>query len=145
MIIPAAIHCHAGAVQRALMTHEHANTLGDSSDSPQYPVQYTPRRQEPENAVDIMRALIGHGTCPNVMRWDGKHLLAICRERAKWIDDDELSSRNSTYQLLHGIAAGHQQEVERLEREESNELVEIIKYAVLEHKLCCYCKPFGRN
>jgi hypothetical protein len=121
---PPSIVMQGGRVKRALMTGKHANAPGDSSTIPIYPVQYTARRREPENAVDIMRALlIGHGACPNVIHWDGKHLLAICREQAKWIDGDEPSSRNFMYQLPHGLAGHRKDEVEQLEREESNEMV----------------------
>jgi hypothetical protein len=68
MIIPAAIHCHAGAAKRALMTGKNVNTLGADSNSPQYPVQYIVLRGEPENAVEIMRALGWKSSIRNLSR-----------------------------------------------------------------------------
>lgn len=41
---------------------------------------------------------IKHGAFPNVYRGDGRHLLSICRERDKWIDDDSPSEGNKIYQ-----------------------------------------------
>jgi hypothetical protein len=61
-----------------------------------------------------------------------KHLLAICREQAKWINGDEPSSRHFMHRLPHGLAGHRKDEVEQLEREEQSneELVGIASNAI---------------
>jgi hypothetical protein len=141
VLVAAANNCHAGAVKRALMNGDNVNTLGDSNR--EYSVHMVALRREPDNAVEIMKALIDHGACPNVIRGDGKHLLAICRERAKWIDDTEPSMENTMYRMRYCILGSS--ELERLEREESEQLMEIVTSGIQEHKLCQLCKAKKQN
>jgi hypothetical protein len=80
-IIPSTNNCCVGAVKRAMMIHgEDVNTLGNAGE---YPITLAASRREPNNAVAIFKALRDHGACPNVIRADGQHLLALCRARAK--------------------------------------------------------------
>jgi hypothetical protein len=83
MIIPAASNYHTGTVERALLTGENVNTLRNNC---RYPVQYTAMRREPENAVEIMRALIEHGAGSNIIDVDRKHLVAIYLSRTGQVD-----------------------------------------------------------
>jgi hypothetical protein len=138
MIIPASNNCDAGAVKRALMEGEDPNALGARIN--EHPVHLVALRREPENAVEIMRILIKHGACPNVIRADGKHyLLAIWIERAKWIGDPEPSTLNKFYQIEH---MGN---LEAAERAESQELVELVSKAIQNHQLCHLCKARKHN
>jgi hypothetical protein len=141
VLVPAANNCHASAVKRALMNGDNVNTLGDSNR--EYSVHMVALRREPDNAVEIMKNLIDHGACPNVIRGDGKHLLAICRERAKWIDDAEPSTENTMYRMRYCFRDSS--EIERLERQESEQLVEIVTKGIQEHKLCQICKAKKQN
>jgi hypothetical protein len=141
VLIGAANNCHAGAVKRALMNGDNVNTLGDSIR--EYSVHMVALRREPDNAVEIMKALIDHGACPNVIRGDGKHLLAICRERAKWIDDTEPSMENTMYRMRYCFSGST--ELESLERQESEQLVEIVTAGIQAHKLCQLCKAKKQN
>lgn len=141
-IIAASNNCHLGAVKRALMEGDDVNTLGSSVR--EYPVQMAALRREPENAVEIMKVLIQHGACPNVIRGDGKHLLSICRERAKWIDDTEPSMDNTFFRMQHGLL-GDDTALQGVEREESQELVELVSNAIQQHKLCRLCKARKQN
>lgn len=134
MIVVVSNNCHVGAVKRALMEQgEDVNTLGAIRE---YPVHLAALRREPENAIAIMRILIQHGACPNVMRGDGKHLLSICRERAKWIDDPEPSMANTMFRLRHLLGGALEDE----ERRESEALVDLVSTAIQQHKLCRLCK-----
>lgn len=147
VLIAASNNCHAGAVKRALQNGEDVNTLGDSVR--EYAVQLAALRREPENAVTIMTVLIAHGACPNVIRGDGKHLLAICRARAQWIDDSEPSMENRLFCLQNKIGgmldADAPDPLERVEREESQALVDIVTSAIQQHKLCRLCKARKQN
>jgi hypothetical protein len=141
VLIAAANNCHAGAVKRALMNGDDVNTLGDSIR--EYSVHMVALRREPDNALESMKALIDHGACPNVIRGDGKHLLAICRERAKWIDDTTPSMENTMHRMRYSFSGSN--ELERLERQESEQLVEIVTCGIRNHKLCRLCKAKKQN
>jgi hypothetical protein len=119
-------------VKRALANGDGVNTLGGFNC--EYPVHMVTLRRGPDNAVEVMKALIDHGASPNVIRGDGKHILVICRERAKWFDDAEPSMENTMYRMRYGIHGSS--ELERMERQESEQLVEIVTNGIQEHKLC---------
>jgi len=87
-------------------------------------------------AVEIVRTLLSYGACPNVIRGDGQHLLAICRGRAKWIDNSEPSMANTFFRLKHMFGGG----LDDVERKEREKLVELVTNSIRQHKLCRYCK-----
>jgi hypothetical protein len=153
-------NCCVGDVNRARMIHgEDVNTLGNVGE---YPITLAALRREPNNAVEIFKALLDHGACPNVIRADRPHLLALCRARAKRIDDVEPSMENRMYQMTLTIPGVRRREggqgtaggttgthadgtvkstaVEEVEREESLELVQHVTTCIQQHKLCRYCK-----
>jgi hypothetical protein len=132
MIQTAANNCLAGAVKRALMEGGDVNDLFVS----EYPIHRAALRNEPEAAVEIFGVLLRHGACPNVLRGDGRHLLEICRERAKWIDDREPSTMNKMCRMKFRLEGG----MEEVERTESVKLVELVTDAIKGHKMCRYCK-----
>ncbi len=78
MLMVCANNCHLPAVKRALMEGGDANEK--SQLMKEYPIHVAALRNEPENAIPLVRTLIQHGACPNVTRGDGVHLLAICRQ-----------------------------------------------------------------
>jgi hypothetical protein len=98
--------------------------------------------------LKIFKALLDHGACPNVIRADGQHLLALCRARAKWIDDPEPSVGNQLYQVTISLGASRGRRpgahaaaaIQEMEREESIALVELVTTCIQQHKLCRYCK-----
>lgn len=161
VLMASANNCCLPAVKRAMM--EGADVNGKCPRLLEHPLHVAALRREPENAVAIVRTLIHHGACPNVVRGDGVHLLSICRERAKWIDDDEPSQLNSMFQMTHrmagllgdlskkhGTTAGNDNDIdkddlsmlstEQMERRESAELVQLVTAAISQHKLCNHCK-----
>ncbi len=131
-------NCHATSVKRALM--EGTNVNEKCNKFLETPIMVAALRREPGEAVDIVKTLIMHGACPNVVRGDGSHLLAICRSRAAWINDREPSMVNSMFQLMAMCRGG----VEKAEREESAELVALVASAIRQHKLCKLCKARKR-
>ncbi len=158
VLMACANNCNIKAVKRALMEGGDANEKSQMMQ--EYPIHCAALRNEPENAVDIVRTLIQHGACPNVTRGDGVHLLAICRQRARWIDDQDPSGANSMFRLQHqmkGLMSGMMgvhdgadtddkengnatDSLERVERRESAELVQLVTTAIRQHKLCNCCK-----
>jgi hypothetical protein len=88
MIIPAASNCHTGVVKSAVLTPDgrkcEYTTAGDYNTAP---IRYNiAMRPEPENSVEIMLALIGHGACSKIIDVDGKHLLMIRLSRMGHVD-----------------------------------------------------------
>ena len=65
------------------------------------------------------------------------HLLDICRARAKWIDDPEPSQLNRMYRMPF---LGRQEMLEKMERMESEKLVELVTDAISNHVMCRICK-----
>ncbi len=139
MIHSASNNCLVGAVKRCLMEQGDVNDLFAA----EYPLHRVALRNEPDAAVDIFVVLLRHGACPNVLRGDGRHLLEVCRERAKWIDDSEPSMGNMLFRM------GHLGSTEETERTESEKLVELVTEAIQGHKMCKFCKgrkqATGRN
>ena len=74
----------------------------------------------------------------NVLRGDGRHLLEVCRERARWIDDSEPSMGNFMFRIEHLMGG-----LEETERAESETLVKLVTEAIKGHTMCRFCK--GRN
>ena len=133
----AANNCHTGAVKRALM-EEGGMDMVNSLENNEYPIHRVATRAEPDEAVEIVGLLLKHGACPQVLRCDGKHLLEVCRGRARWIDDKEPSMMNEMFRmpyLIEGQAA-----LEEAEREESEELVKIVTEAIRNHAMCEHCE-----
>jgi hypothetical protein len=124
-------NCLVGAVKRALMEGDDVNDLLVF----EYPIHRAALRNEPDSAADIFGVLLRHGACPNVLRGDGRHLLEVCRDRARWIDDDEPSMENIFFRMSH---LG--EDLEELERAESENLVVLVTDAIKRHKMCRYCK-----
>jgi len=162
VLVQAANDCHLPAVKRAMM-YEGGNVNDKCPRVKEYPIMVAALRNEPDNAVEIVRTLIKHGACPNVVRGDGQHLLAICRGRAKWIDDPEPSHVNRLFQITQNMnmisssilsAIGDSDDdddvdgdddddlngCEREERRESGVLVQLVTAAIRQHKLCKLCK-----
>jgi hypothetical protein len=136
LIVAAVNQCDAGMVKRALMNdnNEDMNMVHNY----EYLIHYAALRREPANAVEIISLLMKHGACPNVYRGDGMHLLGICRQRAKWIDDDTPNMEN----IMHRL--GNFGSVEAAERAESDELVALVTEAIKKHKRCECCKAENR-
>jgi len=162
ILVTVANDCILSAVKRAMM-YEGGNVNEKCPHTKEYPIMVAALRNEPDNAVAIVRTLIQHGACPNVVRYGGQHLLAMCRERAKWIDDTEPSTGNQMFRMettlksaLSGLGDdkdgngdGNEGQdegdilmrgCEREERRESAELVQLVTSAIQQHKLCSLCK-----
>jgi hypothetical protein len=127
-------NCLPAAVKRALVEGA-SDALVNEHFSWQYPIHGAALRNEPEGAVEIFEVLLRHGACPNVMRADGRHLLEVCRDRAKWIDDSEPSMGNVMFRIEHLMDG-----LEETERAESETLVELVTEAIKGHKMCKFCK-----
>lgn len=130
-------NCHTGAVKRALM-EEGGMDMVNSLEKNEYPIHRVATRAEPDEAVDIVGLLLKHGACPQVLRCDGKHLLEVCRGRARWIDDTEPSMMNEMFRMPYLIQG--QEALEDAEREESAELVKIVTEAIRNHTMCEHCE-----
>jgi len=130
-------NCHTGAVKRALM-EEGGMDMVNSLEKNEYPIHRVATRAEPDEAVDIVGLLLKHGACPQVLRCDGKHLLEVCRGRARWIDDAEPSMMNEMFRMPYLIQG--QEALEDAEREESAELVNIVTEAIRNHTMCEHCE-----
>lgn len=141
ILIPACNNCSAATVKRALMNGEDPNKLSVTTHD--LPILMVALRREPENALNAMKALLDYGACPNVVRADDKHLIEICRSRAKWIDDAKPSRENEMFRSFCGLAGDGV--LEKMERNESEELVKLVTEAIREHKLCRHCKARKRN
>jgi hypothetical protein len=126
-------NCLPAAVKRALVEGASDALINDLYVC-EYPIHRAALRNEPEAAVEIFGLLLKHGACPNVLRGDGRHLLEVCRERAKWIDDSEPSMGNMLFRM------GHLGSTEETERTESEKLVELVTEAIQGHKMCKFCK-----
>jgi hypothetical protein len=72
-------NCHIGAVKRALVEGEEVNSLFVA----EYPIHLAALRLQPQAAADVISLLLRHGACPNVLRGDDRHLLELCRMRAR--------------------------------------------------------------
>jgi len=138
MVQCAANNCHVGAMKRALMEENDAMKKVNKLQQNEYPIHRVALRNEPNAAVELVGILIKHGACPNVIRCDNVHLLDICRMRAKWIDDPEPSTGNLLYRMPFQLA-GHEM-LEKVERKESAELVELVADAIKNHVRCKLCK-----
>mmetsp|Transcript_30316 Transcript_30316/g.64207 ORF Transcript_30316/g.64207 Transcript_30316/m.64207 type:complete len:267 (+) Transcript_30316:1-801(+) len=139
MIQCAANNCHLGALKRALMENDgmrNVNKLVQGEG--RYPIHLAALRNEPDAAMDIIRLLLKHGACPNVIRFDGEHLLQVCRGRAQWIDDTEPSMGNVSFRSRCQTEGPEQ--LEELERKESSDLVELVTEAIQMHSKCKFCK-----
>lgn len=137
MIMACSNSCNVKGIKRALMedperAHKLVNVMGQDA----YPIQMAAMRTEPHQAKIIIELLIKHGACPNVIRADQQHMLDICRARAKWIDDPEPSMGNMMFRLPLQMSGA----LEKEERRESDELVEIVKKAIQNHKECKFCR-----
>lgn len=137
MIQCAANNCNLQTLKRALMQERDAMEKINSIYAHEYPIHRAALRNEPNAAVDICKILIKHGACPNVYRGDSVHLLDICRGRAKWIDDQEPSTENSMFRMLCQMKPGM---LEKVERKESADLVELITEAIRNHTRCRLCR-----
>jgi hypothetical protein len=131
MIHCASNNCLVDAVKRALMEGGDVNDLYGF----EYPIHRAALRNEPGAVVELCGVLLRHGACPNVLRGDGRHLLEVCRERAKWIDDSEPSMGNGFFRVEHFLDG-----LENVERTESEKLVELVTDAIKGHKMCKFCK-----
>jgi hypothetical protein len=138
MIQCAANNCHVGAMKRALMEENDAMKKVNKLQQNEYPIHRAALRNEPNAAVELVGILIKHGACPNVIRCDNVHLLDICRNRAKWIDDPEPSTGNLMYRMPFQLAGKGM--LEKAERRESAELVELVADAIKNHVRCKLCK-----
>ena len=125
-------------MKRALMEENDAMKKVNKLQQNEYPIHRAALRNEPNAAVELVGILIKHGACPNVIRCDNVHLLDICRMRAKWIDDPEPSTGNLLYRMPFQLA-GHEM-LEKVERKESAELVELVADAIKNHVRCKLCK-----
>jgi len=140
LMIASSNNCCLPAVKRAMM--EGGDVNESCPNVMERPIMLAALRNEPANAVKIVRTLIQHGACPNVVRGDGQHLLAICRGRARWIDDTEPSQGNIFFRLDAKMESMLEEVdgCEKEERRESEELVELVTSAIQQHKLCKFCK-----
>jgi hypothetical protein len=131
MIHPASANCLIDAVKRALTEGDDVNSLFVA----EYPLHRAALRNEPDAAAEIFGILLRHGACPNVLRGDGRHLLEVCRKRAAWIDDREPSMGNIMFRIMNVT-----DDLEELERAESEKLVWLVTDAIKVHKMCKFCK-----
>mmetsp|Transcript_21970 Transcript_21970/g.32539 ORF Transcript_21970/g.32539 Transcript_21970/m.32539 type:complete len:539 (+) Transcript_21970:60-1676(+) len=138
MIQCAANNCHVGAMKRALMEENDVVKKVNKLQQNEYPIHRAALRNEPNAAVELVGILIKHGACPNVIRCDNMHLLDICRGRAKWIDDPEPSTGNLMYRMPYQLRGNGM--LEKVERRESTELVELVTEAIRNHVKCKLCK-----
>jgi hypothetical protein len=137
MIQCTANNCDVSGMKRALMEEPDAMKKINKLQQNEYPIQRAALRREPNAAEKIVNMLIKHGACPNVIRCDNVHLLDICRARAKWIDDPEPSQLNRMYRMPF---LGRQEMLEKMERRESEKLVEIVTDSIKNHVMCRVCK-----
>jgi hypothetical protein len=107
----------------ALMEEKDAMKKINSHDRYVYPIHRAASRTIPGTSVEFCSLLIKHGACPKIYAGDNKHLLDFCRDRAKWLRDEDASTPLS-----------------EVERKESAELVEVITEAVKNHVRCKHCK-----
>ncbi|KAL7491331.1 hypothetical protein ACHAWT_000733 [Skeletonema menzelii] len=138
MIQCAANNCHVGAMKRALMEENDAMKKVNKLQQHEYPIHRAALRNEPNEAEELVGILIKHGACPNVIRGDNMHLLDICRGRAKWIDDPEPSMGNLMFRMPFQLTG--QEMLEKVERRESDKLVELVTEAIKNHVRCKLCK-----
>lgn len=137
MIQCAANNCSLETLKRALMVEKDAVKNINGIWRHEYPIHRAALRNEPNSALDICKILIKHGACPNVYRGDGVHLLDICRGQAKWVDDPDPSFMCLMYRMPLQMNPAM---LQKMERRESEKLVEFITEAIQNHVMCKHCK-----
>jgi ankyrin repeat protein len=146
----AAWYCNVKAVKRALMSPDGIDALNQFDPfHAAYPIHFAAGHPMTNNSVEVIRILIQHGACPNVIRGDGKHLLEICQETALRLDRKVSISKFKWMPVKEGkteedltlrVFLGKGEHLDDEERKESEELVEMVIHAMNQHKLCPYCK-----
>lgn len=155
LLFACATHCHAPTFKRALL--EAAELFPDDygvngTYQGQCPLHSAALRNEPDNALEIMKALLQAGSCPNMRRFDGKHVLEILKEEPFWMSDTAPSEQCEIFKAqcrvkhwFGQLVSGERDAVEdavilkSFAEAESKEMSELIEREIKRHALCKHC------